>query len=276
MGHDRPVPRLAPRLYAHRGAAIELPENTLPSFARAIELGADAIETDAHLTRDGHIVLSHDPTGARMCGVPKPIAECSLEEVRRWDAGALFEDRAHERSHAGKGFTIPTLAEALRAFPSVAFNVDAKSRHPAMVSTLVDLVRAVDAEDRTLLASFSTRTLRAIRRYGYRGQTGLGQAEVVRLFALPTSMLARGPFKLKGAAAQIPYRIYGIDLGTKAMVEKCHALGLEAHYWTVNAAGLAKRLLANGADAIMTDDPGGVGPEIKGFRRSGNETSVVK
>src|SRR5262249_3915363 len=88
-----------PRLYAHRGAAAELPENTLPAFARALELSADAIETDAHLTKDGHIVLSHDATGERMCGKPIAIARATLAEVREWDAGATFRDR----SFSGKG-----------------------------------------------------------------------------------------------------------------------------------------------------------------------------
>ncbi|HSO33672.1 MAG TPA: glycerophosphodiester phosphodiesterase family protein, partial [Labilithrix sp.] len=61
--------RASPMLYAHRGASRELPENTLEAFRLALELGADALETDAHMTRDGRIVLSHDPAGLRMAGV---------------------------------------------------------------------------------------------------------------------------------------------------------------------------------------------------------------
>src|ERR1700727_2463127 len=98
-----PSPPRAPRLYAHRGAGIELPENTIPSFALAVGLGADALETEAHLTRDGHGVLSHDPTGARMCGVATSIADATLAEVQAWDAGA-------GSAHAGKGYRVPTLA----------------------------------------------------------------------------------------------------------------------------------------------------------------------
>ena len=60
----------SPTVYAHRGASFELPENTLESFRLALDLGADAIETDAHMTRDGRIVLSHDATGERAAGVP--------------------------------------------------------------------------------------------------------------------------------------------------------------------------------------------------------------
>jgi glycerophosphoryl diester phosphodiesterase len=239
-----------PRLYAHRGASHELPENTLPAFARALELGADAIETDAHLTRDGHVVLCHDETGARTCGVPTAIAQATLAEVRGWDAG--------------QGTRVPTLEEALAAFPGVRFNVDAKSTHPAMVGRTIDVVRAAGAEDRVLLASFEASTLRRVRRLGYRGETGLAQAEVIRLLVTPSRVLRR--FPLGGAAAQIPYRHFGIDLGTPAVIAKCHALGLEVHYWTVNDAALAMRLLDLGADAVMTDDPRTVAPAVRAWR----------
>jgi glycerophosphoryl diester phosphodiesterase len=253
--------RGSPRLYAHRGAAVELPENTLPSFRRALELGADAIETDAHLTRDGHVVLSHDPTGERMCGVPTPIANATLDQVRSWDAGALG---GGSTEHAGKGYRIPTLEEVLRELPGVPFNVDAKSRHPEMAARIVEVIHRVGAAERTLLASFHARTLREVRRLGYRGQTGLGQSEVLLLLGLPRRLLAW--FPLSGNAAQLPYRIYGIDLGTRAVVDRCHALGLEVHYWTVNEPMLARRLLDAGADAIMSDDPRAMSPVLRAFR----------
>jgi glycerophosphoryl diester phosphodiesterase len=232
---------------------VELPENTLAAFALALELGADALETDAHLTRDGHVVLSHDATGARMCGVNVEIARATLDEVRAWDAGA-------GGPHAGKGHRVPTLEEALAAFPGVPFNVDAKSRHPEMVARILEVVERARAVDRTLLASFDVATLAKIRRAGYAGRTGLAQAEVVRLLALPARVLRW--FPLRGAAAQLPHRIYGVDLGTPAVVRKCHSLGLEVHYWTVNDARLAQRLIGVGADAIMTDDPRTIAPVL--------------
>jgi glycerophosphoryl diester phosphodiesterase len=258
---------MPPRLYAHRGAAVELPENTIASFQRAIELGADAIETDAHLTRDGHVVLSHDETGKRMCGVDLAIDRATLDEVRAWDAGARFVDAGGSFVHAGRGLRVPTLEEALGALPGIAFNVDAKSRHPEMVPRLLEVIARANAPDRVLIASFDARTLREVRALGYRGKTGLGQSEVLRLLALPRWALALRP--LGGAAAQIPYRALGLDLGTRALIDKCHALGLEVHYWTVNEAPLAARLLDAGADAIMTDDPRAIAPVFAGRRPPG-------
>src|SRR5688572_26510626 len=97
------MPPHALRLYAHRGASAELPENTMAAFRRALELGADALETDVHMTRDGHVMVSHDPDGRRRAGIAATIRGSTLEEVRGWDMG--------------DGHRMPTLEEALVAFP---------------------------------------------------------------------------------------------------------------------------------------------------------------
>ena len=73
----------ARRLYAHRGASAERPENTMPAFERAIEVGVDAIETDVHLTRDGVLIVSHDENAQRMTGARLAFADLTLDDVRR-------------------------------------------------------------------------------------------------------------------------------------------------------------------------------------------------
>src|SRR6185369_11685771 len=102
----------SPLLYAHRGTPLDLPENTLPGFRRALALGAGALETDVHLTRDGHVVISHDPHGLRLAGVDAEIRASTLEQVRRWDIGTRFVSRSGER-FAGRGFQVPLLEELL-------------------------------------------------------------------------------------------------------------------------------------------------------------------
>lgn len=242
---------MSPLLHAHRGAAAELPENTLPSFLRALELGAQALETDAHLTRDGQVVLAHDPDGRRMCGVRRKVAECTLAEVQAWDAGFGFLDAGGARPFAGQGFRVPTLEELLAATPGVRLNVDVKE--PALAEVIVALLRRLKAQDRVLLASFQSSTLQAIRAMGWEGATGLGQGEVARLALLPERVLARWP--VRGSRAQVPVRAGPVRLGTRAFVERCHRLGLAVDFWTVNDAAEADRLAALGADGIMTDDP---------------------
>jgi glycerophosphoryl diester phosphodiesterase len=258
-----------PLLYAHRGAATERPENTLESFARALALGADALETDLHLTADGHVVAAHDPTLARTAGSPVAIRLATLEELRRCDVGWGFVDRDGARPFAGRGVRVPTLEEVLDAFPGVRLNVDVKQRAPAMVTPLLDLLRRTRAEDRVLVTSFDGAVLRAVRAAGYPGRTGLSATEVLRLFALPTAALRAMP--LRGGAVQVPPRARGLRLDTSGFVAKCHDLGLRVDYWTLNDPAEAERLLALGADGIMTDDPAAIAPVFARWRAARGE-----
>jgi len=248
-------------LYAHRGAAAERPENTLPSFALALELGANALETDVHLTRDGAVVVSHDATGARMAGVRRAIADCDLSEVKGWDAGWGFVDASGARPFAGKGFRVPTLEELLVELPAVPLNVDAKATSPAMIPALMEVVRRHRAEDRVRIASFSARNLRRAVRAGYRGAIGLATLEVAALAFLPEIAARRLGFA--GRAAQLPPRAGPLHFDEPDFIARLHRLGLRVDFWTVNSAAEARRLWESGADGVMTDDPRAVAPALR-------------
>lgn len=247
-------------LYAHRGASAERPENTMQAFSRALEVGATAIETDTHLTRDGIFVLSHDPTGGRMAAVAKAISSCTLDEVRGWDVGWGFLDAEGKRPFAGKGFRVPTLEEALVELPSVPFNVDLKTGDLGAADLAVRLVRKLRAEDRVRFASFDSRVVEAVRSLGYEGETGLGQREVVRVAFSPMALLRRVP--PRGNAVQVPPRAGPFRLDTRVFTDKCHALGLRVDYWVINDPDEAERLFSIGADGVMTDDPARVAPHV--------------
>lgn len=242
------------RLYAHRGASAELPENTLPAFRRALEYdGVNALELDVHLTRDGHPLVSHDPTGQRMAGVAKAWRDLDLAEAQSLDVGRGFVAADGSRPHAGKGFHAPSLEQLLIALPDVRLNVDVKQAQPPMVRALLALLRRCKAEDRVTLASFQLRTLLAIRRRGYGGETALAQPEVLGLLALPARVIERLPFL--GVAAQVPVHAGPIRFDRGPFIDKCHRLGMRVDFWTVDDPALARRLIALGADGIMTDDP---------------------
>lgn len=256
MPSPRPV-----RLYAHRGAAAELPENTMESFARALEIGADALEMDGHLSADGHVVISHDPSALRTCGVDARFRDCRLDEIRGWDAGREFF-RARGGSPGGERYRVPTLGEVLDEFPDVIINLDLKQVTPPMVEPVLEAVSRRGAADRVVLASFSLFTCLAIRRAGYPGQTALPRAEMAALLALPPSLFARLPYR--GQVAEIPPRFGPIDLASPGFLARCRRLELRVDYWTINDAAEAERLLEAGADGIMTDDPAAL---IGVFRR---------
>jgi glycerophosphoryl diester phosphodiesterase len=248
------------RLYAHRGASAELPENTLPAFERAVALGIRALELDVHLTRDGHPIVSHDPSALRMAGVDRAWRDLDLATAQALDVGRGFVAADGSRPHAGKAFRAPSLEELLRALPDVRLNIDVKQAAPPMVRPLLALLRRCKAEERVTLASFQQRTLLAIRRRGYAGETALGQAEVLALLALPARVLERLPFF--GVAAQLPVSAGPIRFDRRPFIDKCHALGIRVDFWTINDPDEARRLIALGADGIMTDDPARLAPAL--------------
>lgn len=245
--------RPRPIVYAHRGASFELPENTLEAFGAALELGADALETDAHLTRDGRVVLVHDPTGARTAGIAAAISSLTLEQLREWDLGARFAPRRPGLFDPGRRYRVPTLDEALAAFPGVVFNVDAKQTAPDMIPALLRVIRGARAADRVRVASFSEKNLRRVRALGYEGETGLAPAEVARALFAPR--LAASRASVRGHAAQVPRRAFGISLANRRAIRRLHAAGLRVDFWTIDDPAEAARLFAMGADGVMTDDP---------------------
>lgn len=262
MNHKRPPPLL----YAHRGAGVEQPENTMPAFRRALEIGADALETDLHMTIDGHIVVSHDPDGRRMTDTAKRIRDATLAEVRTWDAGRGFVDAHGNRPFANRGYRIPTLHELLTEMPPVPLNVDIKQSSPSMLSTLISLLTRTNSEHRVTLASFQWRTMRAVSRAGYPGRTALSLGEVASLLATPRGLQKRLWQRPPGTCtAQVPTHQGRIRLDSRARIRAWQALGFQVEFWTINDPDEAMRLLERGADGIMTDDPAAIKPVFDAF-----------
>jgi glycerophosphoryl diester phosphodiesterase len=246
----------ARRLYAHRGAAAERPENTMPAFERAVEIGVDAIEMDVHLTRDDQLIVAHDHTAARMAGVQAAWSALDFAQARRLDAGWGFIAGDGTRPFAGKAITVPAFAHVLDAFPEMRINVDIKGERA--VSIMLDLIRSKRADDRVTLASFRLRTLVEARRRGYGGETALSQGEVATLFGLPAMLWRQLPFT--GTAAQVPVHAGRLRFDRASFIAKCHSIGLRVDFWTIDDRAEAARLLELGADGIMTNDPGALRP----------------
>lgn len=250
------------RLYGHRGASHLCPENTLAAFARALEVGADALESDVHLTRDGHVVLSHDPDGSRMAGVSRAISASSLDEVQSWDVGWGVVDAQGDRPHAGAGHRIPTLHEVLEAFPDTLWNLDVKQTDPPMVDAVLEVIATHKAAERVQLASFSSANIRAILEARYAGAVALSRDELLLLFGTPLVVLRRlGRFgDGRQRRAQVPVRAGLFTLGSERFIEKCHALSVLVDFWTINEPSEAVELVQLGADGIMTDVPETLAP----------------
>lgn len=236
---------------AHRGGSRVAPENTMTAFRSAIEdWGADVLELDVRLTRDGEVVVIHDPTVDRTTDGTGPVSALSVAELRTLDAGARFVDPAGAASFRGRDVRIPRFEDVLTAFPRTRLNVEAKE--PAVSLPLVDIIRRHGAESRVLLAAQYERSRRPIR--GYRGPWGASRHHVL-LFFLLHRLPGGGPYTPGADALQIPERWSGLRLLTPRLVHEAHRRNLPVHVWTVDVPDDMRRLIAMGVDGIQTDRP---------------------
>jgi glycerophosphoryl diester phosphodiesterase len=242
-----------PRLFAHRGASGVVPENTIAAFRSGMEAGATHLEMDVHATRDGRIVVVHDPMLDRTTDVTGAVRELDWAVVRNADAGARFVDPLGRCSYAARGIRIPLLEEVLDAFPGVPLNVEVKQSYPTIVGAVVGLLERAGATGRVLLAAEGQGIMNEIRR-AYRGPTGFSADEVLEFY--PCSIDDRmNDYRPPGAALQVPARHEGIEVVTERFVADAHRVNLEVHVWTVNEGDEIRRLLRLGVDGIMSDFP---------------------
>jgi glycerophosphoryl diester phosphodiesterase len=244
-----------PRVFGHRGAAGVAPENTLPSFALALALGADVLELDVHASRDGVIVVMHDPTLERTTNGRGTVREHAWSELQELDAGYQFTRDGHDFPYRDQGVRIPTLEAVLKRFPLACCNIEIKQEHPPIVAAVVEIIRRLDAQHRVLLAAEHDSIMREIRQQAGDIVTSFATGEVADFIArLQTSGLK--DYQPRGCALQIPPRFGDIELVTAESVAAAHRCGLEVHVWTINQRDEIEALLALGVDGIMSDLPG--------------------
>jgi glycerophosphoryl diester phosphodiesterase len=232
----------SPQILAHRGALREAPENTLPAFARALELGADGIELDVHLSRDGRLVVIHDFDLEGTTNGHGPVTSLTSVDLARLDAGSHFD-----RSFAAVG--VPTLDEVLDLVGDrCRVNVEVKSvaddGGPAP-DVLARLVRDRPLYDQVIVSSSNLMTLVRLRQLEPAIARGIvyeapltpeWQADVLRSIR---------PQALHPQFACV----------THETVAWARAEGLAVTVWTVNDVREARRLQELGVDAIITDVP---------------------
>lgn len=228
-----------PRVLAHRGLALEAPENTLLAFLHAVNAGATHIETDVHGSADGVAIVSHDEDLTRIAGRDVAVRQLTASELRRVQLGSA------------QGFS--SLAEALDAFPETRFNIDVKSADA--IPGTIQAVRDTNAAKRVLIGSFSTsRRLKTIRELPGVA-TSLSSSGVLQAVhaarAGAVSLLTR---LLRDVdAVQLPPTVGGASIVTPRAIRSFHAAGVEVHIWTINDPEHMVRLLDAGVDGIVTD-----------------------
>ncbi len=227
--------------FAHRGGAGAWPENTMPAFQGAVDLGYRYIETDVHATRDGVLLAFHDDKLDRVTDMQGVIAEMDYAEVRK--------------ARIAGTEPIPLMAEVLSAWPDLRINIDPKRDNAAR--PLVQLLKDAKAVERVCINSFSGRRTAGIRdALGPNLCTGMGPLSTARLrfssWAGPMGFVFGG---FAEGCAQIPVNKYGIPLVDRKLVDRAHELGLQVHVWTIDDPDEMRRLIDVGVDGLMTDEP---------------------
>ncbi len=241
----------APLLVAHRGGSGIAPENTLTAFRSAVqEWGADMLEMDVRLTRDGEVVVIHDATVDRTTDGTGPVASFTYPELQQLDAGARFVDPEGKASFAGTGVKVPRFEDVLTALPNTRLNVEAKE--PQVADRLVAVIRRHGAERRVLVAAEFERTRRSVR--GYPGPWGASRHHVL-FFLLSARLPGGGLYTPEVDILQVPEVWKGIRIVNRRFVREAHRRNLPVQVWTVDAPDDMRRLLAMGVDGIQTDRP---------------------
>jgi glycerophosphoryl diester phosphodiesterase len=230
-------------------------ENTLGGFAAALAAGADVLESDVHVSRDGVPMLFHDDTLERLTGDPRRIRDVGSNELKEIDLGA------------GEG--VPSLEDVLVALPTARFNLDMKS--PDSPAASASVIARHNAQSRVLLASFSGRNRRLVHRLmpGIETSVSAGQFVVILLAAKIglaglVKRLAR-----RATSMQIPTRAVGLDTTTERFIRLAQRCGVRVDFWVINDGLTMKRLLDRGADGLVTDC-GALAREVVASRHTGS------
>lgn len=248
---DRPG---AVRAIAHRGGGGPL-ENTLAAFSAAVALGYRHLETDLHVTRDGVLVVSHDPTLSRVADDPRSVADLTLAELAEVRVGGS------ER--------VPTFEELVDAFPDARLTVDLKC--DAAVAPMVRMLeQRPELLDRLCLGSFATARVAAVReRFGERLMTAATPREILQL--LVAVRLRRRPPRIAAGCVAVPERYpesgRGFAVGDARLIEAVAGIGAALHVWTVNDPVRMRALVAAGVSGIVTDELGALRDTLLEFDR---------
>jgi len=228
-------------IQAHRGASAYCPENTLEAFSKAIEQGADGIELDVHLSKDGEIVVAHDERLERVSNGTGYINDLTLEELKSLDFAKL---------HPSTVCRIPTLAEVFSLVKpsSLSVNIELKTTerlYPGLCEKLVGLAEEFGVGERILYSSFNHYSLREIKQLNPKAKIGL----LYQLGMVDPWVYAN----YVGADAIHPH--YYIIAMLPETVGRCHENGVKVNVWTVDDGESIKLMLKSGVDGIITNKP---------------------
>ena len=203
-------------ILAHRGYSAKYPPNTLLSFKKAIEYGADGVELDVWRTKDGEIVISHDRNLLKATGVDLDVKNSTYNEIS-------------EKCRI-EGEPVPLLREVYESLPNDAI-VNVEIKDVDAVKGALDVVKEYDAMHRTLFSSFNIEALKDLKAMSKEAKIGILISDVNKIFTIPKWI-----YKLKAHSLNLPYQVANIagERTTRTLIKFYRLFGARIFLWTVN------------------------------------------
>lgn len=242
-----------PLVYAHRGGAALRPENTVAAFTHGLGLGADGIELDVRLSRDGVVVVHHDPTLERTTNGKGRLRTYTADALAQLDAGFTFRGRDGSFPFRGTDVRIPRLTDVLARFPHVPLIIEFKDNDPELARRTIEIVRTAGAMEHVVFGSFGARVLRAARELEPRIPTGSSQEE--SRWALYRSWVRWPLGETTYQEFQVPERSGMTRIVSPRFIAHARRAGLAVKVWTVDEEADIRRLVSWGVAGIISDRP---------------------
>lgn len=246
-----------PLVIAHQGGDGLWPGDTLYAYEHAVQIGADVLEMDAHLTKDGQIVLMHDEKVDRTTDGTGLIEDMTLDQLKKLDAAYQWSADGKSFPYRGQGIQVPTLAELFQQFPRLRYVIEIKLTENPIDAPLCDLIRKNKMQDKVVIASFHDEAMQRFRKTCPEVATSAARGEVTK-FVLLGKVFLSGLIAPQYQSIQPPYdpaESMNIPIMTERFIKQAHAKHLAVEPWTVDDPKLMKQYITWGVDGIMTDRP---------------------
>lgn len=242
-----------PLVFAHRGGAALAPENTLAAFERGLACGADGLECDVHLSRDGVPVVIHDATLDRTTSARGSVCLLTAAELARVDAGCRFSTE-QTFPFRDQGVCVPTLEDVLRLTVDKWTIIEMKTGDAELGRAVVNVVRRLDAIERVCVGSFHRHSVAAVREEEAAIATSACESEA--RWTLYRSWVRWPAFGNRPYSAfQVPEMAGTMRVVSPRFVKQVHGEGATVQVWVVDRPDDMKRLFDWGVDGVISDRP---------------------
>ncbi|MGV3708355.1 MAG: glycerophosphodiester phosphodiesterase family protein [Gemmatimonas sp.] len=234
----------------HRGNRAHAPENTLESLQQALALGVDAVEFDLRVSKDGVLVVMHDPTLDRTTDAKGGVHTRTVKELQSVDAGAQFTtDKGQTFPYRGRGITVPTFDQVVDLVRDVPMIIELKTT--SATELIRQSVKRHNIADRVVVAGFDWRAIHPLQGAGF----ALGSTSKDSMQLLPNAFLRRPSPPRPFQTVNIPPSWNGIPVPFRLLTRSLSPQRIPVHVWTINTGQQANALWDCGVCGIISDDP---------------------